>query len=260
MFPPRHPHPCPWCTLCLFTQVQKWLCSYELCDSVLPSPNVLFHRLEYSLLPCHRRQVLLPFPVYLPPQEPPHQSLRQFVLEPPQYPDHVGVTTHVSAPKSSTNWTTALKKNPDTRGAAPSLLRIFVNFCHTARAFVRFLNTVSQSSSLSEITRPKYFKEVTISRGGPYALKALDVTAFSSCTYRCCRFRSAPLLHCAVCQCIPFKDRHGTKMLHRGHRGWGMLPSSSITMVSWTCRCHNDYDFTEDVRNFHMSDFRINIW
>ena len=35
-----------------------------------------------------------------------------------------GVTTHVSAPNSSTYCTTALKKDPDIRGVAPSLLNI----------------------------------------------------------------------------------------------------------------------------------------
>ena len=35
-----------------------------------------------------------------------------------------GVITQVSAPKISTDWTTDLKKNPDIRGDAPSLLRI----------------------------------------------------------------------------------------------------------------------------------------
>ena len=35
-----------------------------------------------------------------------------------------GVTTHVYAPKSNTDRTTDLKKDPDTRSLAPSLLRI----------------------------------------------------------------------------------------------------------------------------------------
>ena len=30
---------------------------------------------------------------------------------------------------------------------------------------------------------------------------------------------------------------NGTSMSHRGHRGWGRLPSSRITAVSLTCRC-----------------------
>ena len=42
-----------------------------------------------------------------------------------------GVTNRVSAPKSSTNCNTALKKNMDTRGASPSLMIILVNLRHT---------------------------------------------------------------------------------------------------------------------------------
>ena len=49
-----------------------------------------------------------------------------------------GVTTWVYEPKSSTNYNMDLKKNTDTRGAAPSLLIILVNFCYTARASSRW--------------------------------------------------------------------------------------------------------------------------
>ena len=122
---------------------------------------------------------------------------------------------------SSTDWTTSLKKNPDTRGAAPSLLRILINLHHTARALARFLTTPDQSSSAAEITRPKYLKEVTISRGRPYALKDLDVTALSSYTASLRHFFSAPFLHCAVHRCVQFISRHVTSMSHRGHRGLG---------------------------------------
>ena len=48
------------------------------------------------------------------------------------------VTTHVSAPKISTGWTMALKKNMDTRGLAPSLLRIPNILRHAVHDFVRF--------------------------------------------------------------------------------------------------------------------------
>ena len=134
-----------------------------------------------------------------------------------------GVTTHVSASKISTNWNTDLKKNPYTRGVAPSLLWILVSLFHTAHSLSRFLNTAVQPLSDAEITCPNYLKEVTIFRGHTYALKALDVTALSYSASRCRLFRSASFLHCAVRQCILLRDRHGTSMLHRGHCGWGRL-------------------------------------
>ena len=149
-----------------------------------------------------------------------------------------GVTTRVYTKKISTDWSTALKKNPDTRAPPPpSLLRIIVNLYHTARTFARFLTTSGQSLSAAEITRPNYLKEVNISRGRPYALYGLNVTSLSSSADRRLRFSSTLFLHCAVRPCIPLKDHHDTSMSHRRHRGWGRLPSSSIATVSRTCRC-----------------------
>ena len=78
-----------------------------------------------------------------------------------------GVTTQVSDPKISIVCTMALKNKPDTRGAAPSLLRMHVILLQTALARDKFFTTSGQSSSTTEITRPRYLKEVTISRGHP---------------------------------------------------------------------------------------------
>ena len=86
---------------------------------------------------------------------------------PPSIRTMRGVTTQVSAPKRSTDWTTALKKSPYTHGAVPSLLRILVNLCHTALAFSRFLTTSVQSLYAAETTRPKYLKEAP-SPGGDH--------------------------------------------------------------------------------------------
>ena len=149
-----------------------------------------------------------------------------------------GVTTQVSAPKISTDWTTDLNKNTDTRGASYSLMIILGNSHHASLAFPRFCTTSAQSLSAAEITCPKYLKEVTISRGSSYALKALEVISLSSSSVSCRLFRPAPFLHYTVRRCIPFRSRHDTIMLHRGHRGWGRFPSSGITTVSRTCRCH----------------------
>ena len=78
-----------------------------------------------------------------------------------------GVTTQVSKTKSNTAYTTDLKKNLGTRGSAPSLMMILVIFFHTAHTRDKFLTTAGQLSSNANITRPRYQKEVTISRGIP---------------------------------------------------------------------------------------------
>ena len=54
----------------------------------------------------------------------------------------------------------------------------------------------------------------------------------------CCQpflLRSTPLSHWAVVTCCPFRDFHGTKISHRGHRGWGRFNSFNIITVSRTC-------------------------
>ena len=75
-----------------------------------------------------------------------------------------GVATQVSDTNSNTACTTALKKNPDTCGSAPSLLRILVILFHTSLACEKFLTTAGQLSSAAKITRPRYQEEVSISR------------------------------------------------------------------------------------------------
>ena len=89
----------------------------------------------------------------------------------------------------------------------------------------------------TNIIRPRYLEEFTISRGRPLPLKSLVVTSLSSSADNLRRFLSAPCVHCSVCRCVPFIYLHGIIMSHRGHRVWGGFPSSSITTVSLTCRC-----------------------
>ena len=66
---------------------------------------------------------------------------------------------------------------------------------------------------------------------------ALEVSALSFSSTKLHRSRSAPLLHCAVWLCDPFRDRHGTSISHRGQHGWGRFTYSIITTVSRTCQC-----------------------
>ena len=78
-----------------------------------------------------------------------------------------GVTKQVSTLKISTACITVLKINPDTRGVAPSLLRMRGILLHTVFDRERLIITTVQCSSVAEITRPRYLKEVIISRGHP---------------------------------------------------------------------------------------------
>ena len=77
------------------------------------------------------------------------------------------VTTQVSDPKIRTAFTTDSKKNPYTRSAAPSLLRIHVTLPQNAISQYKFFTTAGQSSSASGITHTSYLKEVAISIGHP---------------------------------------------------------------------------------------------
>ena len=132
-----------------------------------------------------------------------------------------GVTTQVSNLRSSNACTTALRKNPDTCGASPSLLRIRNILLQTVLNWDNLFTTSGQSLYAAKITRPRYLKEVTISRGRPQALKALEVNSLSSSAANSRLFCSAPQFYYAVHLCVPFRASHGTSMQHRGHRGWG---------------------------------------
>ena len=126
-----------------------------------------------------------------------------------------GVTTQVSDLKSSTACITVFKNNPDTRGATPFLLRMHNILLQTVLAQDKFFTTAGQSFSAAKIIRPRYFNEVTISRGLPWVMKFLLVTSLSSSATNHCIFRSAPRLQCAVCLCVPFRAFLGTSMSHR---------------------------------------------
>ena len=78
-----------------------------------------------------------------------------------------GLTPQVSALNISTACITALKKKLDTRGVDHYLLSTRDILLHTVFDRAKLLTTAGQSSSISEITRPRYVKEVTISRGRP---------------------------------------------------------------------------------------------
>ena len=101
----------------------------------------------YSYFPSIRLRGSLPF-----------SRRATWYWNPPRIRPMPGVTTQVSVPKISTNWTTVFNKKPDIRGAAPFLLRILVNLRHTSRALSKFLTTSGQSLSAAEITRPNYLK------------------------------------------------------------------------------------------------------
>ena len=78
-----------------------------------------------------------------------------------------GVTTHVSSPKSNTDWTKYLNKNPDTCGLTPPLLSILDIIHQIICAIFMFQNTACQSSSATNSTLPRYFNHGTISRARP---------------------------------------------------------------------------------------------
>ena len=125
-----------------------------------------------------------------------------------------GLTNQVSKMKSNTALTMDLKKNPDTRGLAPSLLRILVILFHTTLSHDKFPSTAGHSLSAVDITCPRFWKEVPISRGRPYTLNNLEVTACSSYAAKRRYFLSAPFLQCDVRRCILFSNLHGTSMSH----------------------------------------------
>ena len=92
---------------------------------------------------------------------------------------------------------------------------ILVNLRFTAYVFARFLTRTRQSLSAAEITCSKYLKEVTIYRGSPYALKALDVNTLYPPPLPGAVASTAPLSCIAQCADASFSktamDQHVTK-------------------------------------------------
>ena len=66
-----------------------------------------------------------------------------------------GVTTQYYALKSNADWMTDLKKKPETRSLAPSLISI-LDIPHIVSDFTRFRTNVSHSSSATDSTLPRY--------------------------------------------------------------------------------------------------------
>ena len=92
-------------------------------------------------------------------------------------------------------------------------MRIIVILFHTALTHDKFLTTSGQLLSATEINLPRYQKEVTISRGRPYALKDLVVTSLSSYAAKRRLLRSAPPVHCSMRLCVPFRAFHDTTFI-----------------------------------------------
>ena len=126
------------------------------------------------------------------------------------------VNTQVSATNISTTYITSLRNNTDTGGVATFPLRMSDILLHTVFARYKLLTTAGQSLSVAKITRPRYFKEVTISRGHPYVLKALAVTSLSSSVMNLRLLLFVPQVHCSMRLCVPFRDFHGTSMSRGG--------------------------------------------
>ena len=79
-----------------------------------------------------------------------------------------GVITHISAPKSRTDFTTTLKNIPVTLVLAASPPSILDIWSQIFQAFLRFPTNAVQLSPDAVNIQPKYLKGVTVSRGLPY--------------------------------------------------------------------------------------------
>ena len=79
-----------------------------------------------------------------------------------------GDRTHVSDPKSNTDWMTALEHKPNILGSAPSQTRILVILVIRVQLFQAFLKLpATAGKSLSPTIRicPRYMNKVNIYRG-----------------------------------------------------------------------------------------------
>ena len=124
--------------------------------------------------------------------------------------------------------------SPETFGSTRSWIIILVILIQILPAFFRLPATANQFSSPSFSTLPRYLNDVTVSNGSPWAFKALYKISRRSSSTRCMHILSTPLMHWAVERCQPLSACQGTIMLHRGHRGWWGL-TSSTSLVCYYC-------------------------
>ena len=130
-----------------------------------------------------------------------------------------GVITHISDPKISTAFTTALKNIPDTLRFAPSLHNIIDNLTHLFLTLCRLPTKSGQASSNDLMIRPRYFNAVIEFSDILWAWKALVVLDPISSAISQCHFRFDPLAHWTVVVCCPLRESHGTIISQRGHIG-----------------------------------------
>ena len=104
-----------------------------------------------------------------------------------------GVTTQVSTPNIKTAYTMADYNQPDVwaNTYCPSIIDRRSHICRTIWIF---LMTSVQSSYVVVRILPRYQKDITISRGYMYTLKAVTDTACVSSSTSLSHFHSIPLL------------------------------------------------------------------
>ena len=198
MYSPPFIDPCP-CPLSHFlTEVQKWSRYNILCDRILPPQYVRLYLLQtvhlhrllqgcYSQLISWRHQVCL-------------CVILQATLwwKPSMSRPMWGVITHISNPKRSIAWTTALKNIPNTRVFTPPCLKILNNISHFVCNFLSFPTTMGHSFSKAVRTSPRYFNYDTEVIGRTYAWKDRSVLVWISYSDIPSCFWSAPLVRWAV--------------------------------------------------------------
>ena len=80
LLPPSHPHPCPWCHICLLKKTQKISRSNVLQDCVLPLTNVFLYHPKTCLLSFRHHQGVLSLPAWFPPWDLPRHMPHHLVL------------------------------------------------------------------------------------------------------------------------------------------------------------------------------------
>ena len=134
-------------------------------DCILTPCDVDPDLLEARLLHCFRQHSSFTYPLPPLPPLPPGELSGDPFLEAAQVPFILGVRTHVSAPKSNTTCTTALKNDLETFGSALYQLRILVIHIQLFLEFIRLPATSVQSSLPAVRNLPRYLNNVTVSNG-----------------------------------------------------------------------------------------------
>ena len=143
------------------------MCHNVLVNSTLVLINVLLYRPQSRRLHILYDGWVHPAVIWLKQGLLACNSMGELVLEPPIYRSRWGITTHVSDPNRSTDWTTTFKNVPGLVMSTPSHTRICDSCTHLFLRFLRLYIITGKLLFMADRSLPRYLNDPNFTRGWP---------------------------------------------------------------------------------------------